>query len=95
MADAGAAMLAVIQRVYDGGRDVVERDGTRWGLMAIARKALAEGGVEGLKACYERMVNRPSERARWVLRILRRHRRQTLESQYGEFMAAYRSTTKR
>jgi hypothetical protein len=95
MASGGSGMLAVIQRVYDGGKDVIEVGGKRWNLMELARRGLDRGGVEGLKEFYERMVNRPTEKGKWVVRTLRRHRRQTLESQYGEFMAAYRTEARR
>ena len=47
--DRGAAMLAVVLDVYEGGKDLIPG----WKLKEHAEHALATGGVEGLRRYYE------------------------------------------
>ena len=45
----GAAMLAVVLDVYEGGKDLIPG----WKLKEHAENAFATGGVEGLRRYYE------------------------------------------
>jgi len=47
--DRGAAMLAVVLDVYEGGKDLIPG----WMLKEHAENAFATGGVEGLRRYYE------------------------------------------
>ena len=47
--DRGAAMLAVVLDVYEGGKDLIPA----WKLKEHAENAFATGGVEGLRRYYE------------------------------------------
>ena len=47
--DRGAAMLAVLMEIYEGGKDLIPD----WELKEQAESALAAGGTEGLRRYYE------------------------------------------
>ena len=47
--DRGAAMLAIVLDVYEGGKDSIPG----WKLKEHAESALATGGIEGLRRDYE------------------------------------------
>jgi hypothetical protein len=78
----GAAMLAVVLDVYEGGKDLIPG----WKLKEDAENALATGGVEALRRYYEACLAGSSHR---VKIILERDRRKTLESERERFMAMY------
>ena len=80
--DRGAAMLAVIMDVYEGGRDLIPA----WELKEQAQSALATGGTEGLRRYYEACLARSSHE---VKATLERDRRKTLESERDRFMSIY------
>jgi len=80
--DRGAAMLAVILDVYEGGKDLIPD----WKLKEHAESALATGGVEGLRRFYEACLTSSDHR---VKTTLEGDRRKTLESERQRFMAMY------
>jgi hypothetical protein len=80
--DRGAAMLAVVVDVYEGGRDLIPG----WELKEQAESALATGGTEGLRRYYEACLARSS---REVKATFERDRRRTLESERDRFMSIY------
>jgi len=80
--DRGAAMLAVVLDVYEGGKDLIPG----WKLKDQAESALAAGGVEGLRRFYEACLIGSDHR---VKAILEADRRKTLESERQRFMAMY------
>src|SRR5262245_35025442 len=80
--DRGAAMLAVVLDVYDGGKDLIPG----WKLKEHAESALATGGIEGLRRYYEACLTGSGHR---VKTTLERDRRKTLESERDRFMAIY------
>ena len=75
-------MLAVVLEVYEGGKDLIPG----WTLKEHAERALATGGVEGLRRFYEASLARSNER---VKATLERDRRKTLESERERFMSLY------
>lgn len=80
--DRGAAMLAVLMEIYEGGKDLIPD----WELKEQAESALAAGGTEGLRRYYEACL------ARWshdIKTTLERDRRKTLESERHRFMSIY------
>lgn len=81
----GAAMLKVIQDVFDAGKDVVPG----WRLLDHAKDALKRRGPDGLKQYYERCIKLDDPRGKRVKATLERHGRKTLESEFQRFMAAY------
>jgi hypothetical protein len=80
--DRGAAMLAVVLHVYEGGKDLIPG----WKLKEHAESALATGGIEGLRRYYEACLTGSGHR---VKTTLERDRRKTLESERERFMAIY------
>ena len=80
--DRGAAMLAVVMEIYEGGKDLIPG----WELKEQAESALATGGTEGLRRYYEACLARPSHE---INAILTRDRRKTLESERHRFMSIY------
>jgi hypothetical protein len=80
--DRGAAMLAVVLDVYEGGKDSIPG----WKLKEQAEHALATGGIEGLRRCYETFLTGPGH---GVSAALRRDRPRTLESERAHFMSIY------
>ena len=81
--DRGAAMLAVVLDVYEGGKDLIPG----WKLKEYAESALATGGVEGLRRFYEACLT--SSDHHQVKTTLEGDRRKTLESERPRFMAMY------
>jgi hypothetical protein len=77
----GAAMLAVVMDIYEGGKDLVPG----WELKEQAESALATGGTEGLRRYYEACLARSSD----LKTTLERDRRRTLESERDRFMSIY------
>ena len=80
--DRGAAMLAVVLDVYEGGKDLIPG----WKLKEHAESALATGGIEGLRRYYEACLTGSGHR---VKTTLERDRRKTLESEREHFMSIY------
>ena len=80
--DRGAAMLAVVLEVYEGGKDLIPD----WKLKEHAENAFATGGAEGLRRFYEACLTGSSDR---VKTTLERDRRKTLESEREHFMSMY------
>ena len=80
--DRGAAMLAVVLDVYEGGKDLIPG----WTLKEHAENALATDGVEGLRRYYEGCLTGSGHR---VKTTLERDRRKTLESEREHFMSMY------
>jgi len=80
--DRGSAMLAVVLEVYEGGKDLIPG----WTLKEHAERALARGGVEGLRRFYEASWAGADER---VKTTLERDRRKTLQSERDRFMSLY------
>jgi hypothetical protein len=79
----GAAMLAVVLEVWEGGNDLI----TGWKLKQNAEDALARGGAEGLRRYYEACLRGGETRVRLTLG---RNGRKTLESEYARFISIYR-----
>ena len=80
--DRGAAMLAVVMDIYEGGKDLIPG----WELKDQAESALAAGGTEGLRRYYDACL------ARWSQQIkttLERDRRKTIQSERDRFMSIY------
>ena len=80
--DRGAAMLAVLMEIYEGGKDLIPD----WELKEQAESALATGGTEGLRRYYEACL------ARWshdIKTTLESDRRKTLQSERHRFMSIY------
>jgi hypothetical protein len=75
-------MLGVILEVYEGGKDLIPG----WTLKEQAERALATGGVDGLRRFYEASLAGSGER---VKTTLERDRRKTLESERERFMSLY------
>jgi hypothetical protein len=80
--DRGTAMLAVVLDVYEGGKDLIPG----WKLKEHAERALAAGGVEGLRRYYEACLSGSDHR---VKTTLEGDRRKTLELERERFMAMY------
>src|SRR5438094_6303100 len=80
--DRGAAMLAVVLDVYEGGKDLIPG----WKLKEHAENAFAKDGVEGLRRYYEACLTGSGHR---VTTTLERDRRKTLESEREHFMSMY------
>jgi hypothetical protein len=80
--DRGAAMLAVVLDVYEGGKDLIPG----WKLKEDAENAFATGGAEGLRRYYEACLTDSGDR---VKTTLGRDRRKTLESEREHFMSIY------
>lgn len=80
--DRGAAMLAVVLEIYEGGKDLI----SGWMLKADAERALAAGGAEGLRRYYEACLTGSDHRLKTTLE---RDRRRTLESEREHFMSIY------
>jgi hypothetical protein len=80
--DRGAAMLAVVLDVYEGGKDLIPG----WKLKEHAEHALATGGVEGLMRYYEACLAGSGHRVKTTLED---DRRKTLESERERFMSMY------
>jgi hypothetical protein len=80
--DRGAAMLAVVLDVYEGGKDLIPG----WKLKEQAENALAQGGVEGLRRYYDACLTGSGHR---VKTALEGGRRKTLESERDRFMSMY------
>ena len=80
--DRGAAMLAVVLDVYEGGKDLIPD----WNLKEQAATALATGGAEGLRRYYESCLTGSGQE---VKATLERDRRRTLESEREHFMSMY------
>jgi len=80
--DRGAAMLAVVLDVYEGGKDLIPG----WKLKEQAEKALATGGVDGLRRYYEACLTGSGH---GVKTTLEGGKRKTLESERDRFMAIY------
>ena len=80
--DRGAAMLAVVLDVYEGGKDLI----SGWKLKEQAENAFAGGGAEGLRRYYEACLTGSDHR---VKTTLERDRRRTLESEREHFMSIY------
>jgi hypothetical protein len=80
--DRGAAMLAVVLDVYEGGKDLIPG----WTLKEHAGNALAAGGAEGLRRYYEACLTGSGH---GVKTTLERDRRKTLESEREHFMSMY------
>jgi hypothetical protein len=70
--DRGAAMLAVVLDVYEGGKDLIPG----WKLKEHSENAFATGGVEGLRRYYEACLTGSGHR---VKTTLEGDRRKTLE----------------
>jgi hypothetical protein len=80
--DRGAAMLAVVMEIYEGGKDLIPG----WELKDQAESALAAGGTDGLRRYYDACL------ARWSHQIkttLERDRRKTIQSERDRFMSIY------
>jgi hypothetical protein len=80
--DRGAAMLAIVLDVYEGGKDLIPD----WKLKEHAESALAKGGIEGLRRYYEACLTGSGHP---VKTTLERDRRKTLESERERFMSIY------
>jgi hypothetical protein len=80
--DRGAAMLAVVLDIYEGGKDLIPD----WDLKEQAESALATGGIEGLRRYYDACLARSNSQIRATLE---HDRRKTLESQRARFMSIY------
>jgi hypothetical protein len=80
--DRGAAMLAVVVDIYEGGKDLIPG----WELKEGAESALASGGTEGLRRYYEACLARQSHQ---VKTTLEGDRRKTLQSERDRFMSIY------
>ena len=80
--DRGAAMLAVVLDIYEGGKDLIPG----WELKEQAESALATGGPEGLRRYYDTCLARWSPEIRMTLG---RERRKTLESERDRFVSIY------
>lgn len=80
--DRGAAMLAVVLEIYEGGKDLIPG----WQLKDQAENALATGGTEGLRRYYDACLTASSAQVRTTLE---RDRRKTLESERHRFMSIY------
>jgi len=80
--DKGAAMLAVVLDVYEGGKDLIPG----WKLKEHAESALAKGGIEGLRRYYEASLTGSDHR---VKTTLEGDRRKSLESERERFMSIY------
>jgi hypothetical protein len=80
--DRGAAMLAVLLEIYEGGKDLIPD----WELKEQAESALAAGGTEGLRRYYDACLARWSQDIRTTLE---RDRRKTLQSERHRFMSIY------
>jgi len=80
--DRGAAMLAVVLEVYEGGKDLIPG----WKLKEQAESAFGTGGVEGLRRYYEACLTGPGHH---VTTTLERDRRKTLQSEREHFMSIY------
>jgi len=61
--DRGAAMLAVVLDVYEGGKDLIPG----WTLKEHAEHALATGGIEGLRRYYEACLTGSGHRVKTTL----------------------------
>ncbi len=79
--DRGAAMLAIVLDVYEGGKDLIPG----WKLKEHAESALAKGGIEGLRRYYEACLTGSGHRVKTPLE----RDRQTLESERERFMSIY------
>lgn len=66
--DRGAAMLAVVLDVYEGGKDLIPG----WTLKEHAESALATSGVEGLRRYYEACLTGSGHRVKTTLERDRR-----------------------
>src|SRR2546428_10243338 len=86
--DRGTAMLAVVLDVYEGGKDLIPG----WKLKEHAERALATGGVEGLRRYYEACLFGSDHR---VKTTLEGDRRKTLESERARLMAMYLGPARR
>lgn len=80
--DRGAAMMAVVLDVYEGGKDLIPG----WKLKEQAESALASAGTEGLRRYYEACLTGADHRTKT---ILEGDRRKTLKSERERFMAIY------
>jgi hypothetical protein len=80
--DRGAAMLAVVLEIYEGGKDLIPG----WELKEQAENALATGGIDGLRRYYDACLTASS---RQVRATLEQDRRKTLESERHRFMSIY------
>jgi len=80
--DRGAAMLAVVLDVYEGGKDLIPG----WTLKEHAEHAWATDGVEGLRRYYDACLSGSGHR---VKTILEGDKRKTLESERERFMSMY------
>jgi hypothetical protein len=80
--DRGAAMLAVVLDLYEGGKDLIPG----WSLKENAEHAFATGGAEALRRYYEACLTDSDQR---VKRTLERDGRRTLESEREHFMSMY------
>lgn len=80
--DRGAAMLAVVMEIYEGGKDLIPD----WELKDQAESALASGGTEGLRRYYDACLARCSPQ---IKTTLERDRRKTLQSERNRFMSIY------
>ena len=87
----GAAMLRVVEEVYEGGKDLIRN----WSLLDHARARLESGGAEGLRTYYKECLELGHPRERWAKETLERHHRKTLESEYPRFLTIYRTRSKR
>jgi len=85
--DRGAAMLAVVLDVYEGGKDLIPG----WKLKEHAESALATGGIEGLRRYYEACLagSGLTGAGHRVKTALEGGGRKTLESEREHFMAIY------
>jgi hypothetical protein len=80
--DKGAAMMAVVLEIYEGGKDLLPG----WELKEHAEHAFATGGIESLRRYYETCLTGADHQ---VKTTLERDRRKTLESERAHFMAIY------
>src|SRR3989442_13983018 len=86
--DRGAAMLAVVLEVYEGGKDLIPG----WKLKEQAESAFGTGGVEGLRRYYEACLTGLGHH---VTTTLERDRRKTLQSEREPFMSIYLGAARR
>src|SRR2546427_13293957 len=86
--DRGAAMLAVVLDVYEGGKDLIPG----WTLKEHAESALATGGIEGLRRYYEACLTGSGHRGKTTLE---RDRRKTLDSQRVRYISIYLGAARR
>ena len=85
--DHAAAMMAVLEEIVAGSRDLV-RD---WALLTHAQAALESGGLDALARFYRAAIEQPGSRATWIKATLEAHDRKTLASEHDRFMALYRA----